>query len=571
MTGADVTYCFIITNTGNTPLGSVTVRNGDLSFPDTSIDTLAPGESTVLHVSGTISEDLLNTASVSGTPLYPDLSPIATMSDVEDDDTSSVTALAATPSLDISNTVYLGSDDGELCETALEHVEAADGTSVVYCFKVTNTGNTHLSNVTVSNDDLAIIAKEVGDLAPGESKTVFVTSSIPSIAQSNLATAQGNPTFSSGKDMDGVGDVTASDDSSVGVIKPGISVSNTVYLGSDLGASCPGDELVQGDDGDFVVYCFNITNTGDTALDVTSVDNSDLNFTDTTVGVIQPGESKLVSMSTVLDGNLTNTVTVIGNPLSDDGNDYDGLDDVSASDPSAVVGLPLDVAFDDGDTRSGQRDPYQPPNDPISGNCLHDSYADDGNNPDDLVCTTQDVYTSALAATEATTCELGETITVSIDGSIVLAGDVYDLGWYVGADAGDALEGTCAVNGLQRQFEYQVVDAPGSSSEIGTVAWEDNSCGDVFIPGGGGGVIDTPITVKLPVVCSDENEDGEMDISICFTWRTGENKGACTIDTADPVTQGSLADLYPGSTSGCFCERYDITNISVEKPAVAPC
>lgn len=570
MTGADVTYCFVVTNTGNTPLGSVTVRNGDLSFTDSSIGTLVPGETAVLHVSGVISDALLNTAEVSGTPLYPDQSPIPTMSDVVDQDTSSVTALQPTPSIDISNTVYLGSDNGDQCESAVEHVEAADGTSVIYCFNVTNTGNTHLSNVTVSNDDLAVTGKEVGDLAPGESKTVFVISSIPSIAQNNMATATGNPTFASGKDMDGVGDVTASDDSSVGVINPEVTVTNTVYMGSDDGASCPGDELAQGDDGDSVVYCFNVTNTGDIALDIAGLNNPDLNFTSNTVGILQPGESRLVSMSTVLDGNLTNTVTVVGNPVSDDGSDYIGLDDVTASDPSAVIGLDV-VAFDDGDTRSGQRDPYQPPNDPVTGNCLHDSYADDGNNPDDLVCTTQDIYTNALAAIESTSCELGETITVSINGLIMLSRGVFDLGWYVGTDAGDALEGTCAVNGLQREFEYKVVNAAGSSSEVGTVSWEDNSCGDVTIPGGGSGVIDTPITVKLPVVCSDENEDGEMDISICFTWRTSENKGACTIDTNDPSTQGSLADLYPGSSSGCYCERYDIPNISVEKPAVAPC
>jgi hypothetical protein len=547
----------------------VTVVNGDLSYTDSSIGILAPGESAVLFLTSEIATDLLNNATVTGTPLYADDSPIPDMSNVMDGDTSSVTAIEATPSIAISNTVYLGSDDGAQCSAALEFVEAADGASVVYCFNVTNTGNTYLSDVKVDNAELAILGKEVGDLAPGESKLVFVTSSIPSIALSNTATAKGNPTFASGKDVAGVDDVVASDDSSVGPVMPSIAISNTVYLGSDDGEQCPTAlEFVEEEVGASVVYCFNVTNTGNTYLSDVKVENAELEITGQEVGDLAPGESKLVFVTGLIPSiPLVNVAKATGNPTDADGNDFADVDDVVASDDSSVG--PLLVLADplgDGDPRKG----YRPPNDPQLGNCLHDSYAEGGNNADQLACTTEDVRIETMASIEQKTCVLGETFTLTLDGSIFLSSGVFDLGWYVGTDAGDALEGTCAVNGLQAGNVYKV-DGVDGSPDVGSVSWVGNSCGDVILPSGVQGLIDTPITVELPVVCSDENEDGEMDLSICFTWRTAANTGACTIDKEDDATQGTLADLYPGSSTGCFCERYDIPNVSVEKPAVAPC
>jgi large repetitive protein len=383
MKGADVTYCFVVTNTGNTPLGSVTVVNGDLSYSTSSIGILAPGKSAVLYLTAEIAADLINNATVTGTPLYADESPIPDMFNVMANDTSSVTPIEATPSIAISNTVYLGSDDGAQCASALEYVEAADGTSVVYCFNVTNTGNTYLSNVTVDDAALAITRKEVGGLAPGESKMVFVTSSIPSIALTNVAIATGNPTFASGKDMASVNDVVATDDSSVGALTPSIAISNTVYLGSDNGAQCASAlEYVEEADGTSVVYCFNVTNTGNTYLSDVMVDDAALAITRKEVGDLVPGESKMVfETSSIPSTALNNVATATGNPTSASGQDLAGVDDVVATDDSSVGPLivmmdpvPDDDDVGDGNTRSGDRDPYRPPNDPVTGNCLHDSY-----------------------------------------------------------------------------------------------------------------------------------------------------------------------------------------------------
>jgi hypothetical protein len=287
------------------------------------------------------------------------------------------------------------------------------------------------------------------------------------------------------------------------------------------------------------------------------LENAALGFTDQSIGQLAPGASVLVFKVLPLTANLTNTVIVTANPTLASGMDISGAGDVTDSDPSEVA-----VAKIAGDTRSG----FKPPAGP-SG-CLQDNWSAAGK-PGELVCATKDVYLEAIKVKEPKKCSVDDTITISIDGSIrMLKSLKYDVGYYIATDGGDALTGKCSVNGLQSGNDYTVVDKAGSSKLVGSVAWTTNgadgdACGDVFTTADASN-IDLPVAMDLTVPCKDENEDGILDIAICFTWKCDTTNGLCTISKNIP---GAL-------TESCFCTRYDIPGVDVDTPLidpVAPC
>lgn len=86
------------------------------------------------------------------------------------------------------------------------------------------------------------------------------------------------------------------------------------------------------------MYCFEVKNIGDTHLNSIALKNPDLEFTDSSsIDILAPGETAIVAYTTTINGNLVNTVEVIGNPVKPDGSDLLGVDDVKDSDPSEVV------------------------------------------------------------------------------------------------------------------------------------------------------------------------------------------------------------------------------------------
>jgi hypothetical protein len=142
--GESVTFCFVITNTGNTPLGSpITVKNDDLSFSQSLKTILNPGETTTVTLPGKINGDKRNVATVIANPLQDDGSDIAGISDVEAKDPSTANQFDYVGNVKVENTVYLGDDNGSKCGTdnAVELVKAIYGSRATYCFVVTNTGD----------------------------------------------------------------------------------------------------------------------------------------------------------------------------------------------------------------------------------------------------------------------------------------------------------------------------------------------------------------------------------------------------------------------------------------------
>jgi len=176
-----------------------------------NVPNLAPGGVSVQFVNSTLTTDLLNTATVVGDPSFADGTPIPGEPNVSDTDTAEVDLVA-------------------------------------YCFIVTNTGDTTLSSVLIT-DPLLGASINVPNLAPGGVSVQFFNSTITSDL-TNTASVAGDPSFANGTPIPGEPNVTDEDTAAVELVAPSITIAKTVYLGQDGGASCPGSELVTGTSGD---------------------------------------------------------------------------------------------------------------------------------------------------------------------------------------------------------------------------------------------------------------------------------------------------------------------------------
>jgi hypothetical protein len=217
----------------------------------------------------------------------------------------------------IENTVYSGHNNGISCGTTIpsELVEGYSGSNVTYCFKVRNTGTTYLSNIKIKNGDLAYEDESLKLLAPNATAIVsFQGKIVADLLNSAVVTAK--PARQTGEVIPGSSEVQANDPSQVKVIKirPGVAIYNTVYSGPyDNGASCGGDRAVKKVSayrGDEVTYCFKIVNTGDVYLGSVTIDNTELSFVDSSIGLLAPNATITVPLQAKLFKSHLNTAIV---------------------------------------------------------------------------------------------------------------------------------------------------------------------------------------------------------------------------------------------------------------------
>jgi uncharacterized repeat protein (TIGR01451 family) len=159
---------------------------------------------------------------------------------------------------------------------------------VTYTFNVTNTGDTALSAVNVTDSVYGVIASGLS-LAPGQFEVFMETVGVSSTT-TDTATAVGVDML--GTKETGMAMVT------VTVLHPGISVTKV-----------PSAKMVV--NGTMVTYAFNVTNTGDTGL-------SAVNITDSVYGVIASGQSlasgqfKVFTKTVAMTATTADTATAVG-------------------------------------------------------------------------------------------------------------------------------------------------------------------------------------------------------------------------------------------------------------------
>lgn len=358
--GAEITYCFEVENTGDTYLNTILLTDDDLGIDQSDMTLLsgttplAPDATLVYYYETTVNGDLVNTADVTGNPTTPDGTDLPGVPNPTDDDDAEVDSSG--PGIRLRKTVYVGDDSGASCP-GLQSVAGAVGLDVTYCFEVTNSGDTYLDNIILDDTTLGIdqdamtLVSGTTPLAPGDSLIYFYLTTL-SQDLVNVAMVQGDPTDEVGDPIPNTQPQTDEDDAEVEVVNPGIEVAKTVYNGHDNGASCPGRESVQNGQGGSVTYCFVVTNTGDTYLDDITLTDPFLSITEAQMTLLSgttplaPDASLTYYYETTADFDLVNTVDVTGNPTDETGRDLPNAPNPTDDDTASVDVVIADITLD---------------------------------------------------------------------------------------------------------------------------------------------------------------------------------------------------------------------------------
>ena len=320
------------TGTAITPRTTTTSGNGGYLF-----DGLPPGTYTV-----TI--DASNFAS--GGVLYHWLaSPTFQGSDTAQDSNPSPTGTtpAFLPSADSDLTLDFGY---YLAQPSINIVKLTNGTNnnsptgpvvpvgstVTFTYIVTNTGNVPLSTLSVTDDKLGAITSFTGDtdndglLDVTETWTYTATTIATAGQYVNTGTVTGNPVDENGNDIPGLADQTDSDIDHHFGATAGV---NIVKLTNGTDNNTPTGPVVPV--GSTVTFTYIVTNTGNVPLSNVSV-TDDKGVTP----VYQSGDSDgdglldvsetwtYTASTTATAGQYTNTGTVTGNPVDEQGTDIPG-------------------------------------------------------------------------------------------------------------------------------------------------------------------------------------------------------------------------------------------------------
>jgi hypothetical protein len=283
-----VTYCFEVTN--NT---TITLTQHDLidSHLGVILDdfsfTLTPGASIFLTQTAVITATTVNTATWTATGLDP--------ADVyESTDTATVNVIP--PSIALSKTV--GTDPSACADT--DEIGVAEGTTVTYCYEVTNTGLTTLAFHDLDDSELGEILDGLAfNLEPGASAFITATAFI---TEATVNTALWTAYNAGPTDV-----VTATDSATVNILTPAISLAKTV--GVDPSACATTSEISVAE-GTAVTYCYEVTNTGEVSLSLHDVEDSELGDLLTAFNfVLEPGASVFITETAVITQPTTNTAT----------------------------------------------------------------------------------------------------------------------------------------------------------------------------------------------------------------------------------------------------------------------
>lgn len=283
LAGQPVTWCTTVTNDGDTTLTGVVLDDGGESI---LIGDLAPGASFTWTSTAAYAEDHTGTATATATDLATGTAVSAEPDDAFVD--------VVHPALSISVTV---SDDGSC--PGVEVVNVLEDDDLVWCYAVTNTGDVAIDDIAVTDDTFGL-AGNLGSLQVGESATLMVDD----VSDLDLLLSG----EASGIDA-ATGSVVLSnlDAAAVNVVHPGINVDVTV----SVDGSCPGEDAASVVAGDEVVYCYTVSNWGDTAI-FDAVLESDVYGIIGTIDALYPdGSVTFASAPTTVDGDDTESVIVL--------------------------------------------------------------------------------------------------------------------------------------------------------------------------------------------------------------------------------------------------------------------
>jgi len=261
-----ITWCFVVTNTGNVPLANFDFDDvpAELNDIDILADFVTPAIP-ALPVGGVVSFSLEatipaggvdNVATVTGRGAELDGTVIAGLPEVDDENTAAINEAA----LEFNKTVVAGTNAD--CDTGVESVTVNNGDIVTYCFTVINTGGVNMSVTEVVDVTLGVtvpIPPASQILTPGTSVTVQISQASTGDIE-NTASATGTPVDEEGNPIPG-DPIVPEDTAEVDVLEANLRVLKSI---DDRGPHRAGT---------VVTYTFVVFNDGpDPAEDVAVVD-----------------------------------------------------------------------------------------------------------------------------------------------------------------------------------------------------------------------------------------------------------------------------------------------------------
>jgi uncharacterized repeat protein (TIGR01451 family) len=328
--GSTIAWTYVVTNTGNVTLKNLAVADSDAALTVTCPATeLVAGASMTCQATGTaISGQYDNTGTVVGTPVAADGAPIPGMLPVTDDDPSHY--IGAAPAITLvktTNNVDANSAPGPYL---------VPGSSVVWRYLVTNTGNVPLAPVYVVDDRGVSVACPKAALLPNQSTTCIGSGTAQTGQYANVGTAYGQPADFDLEPLVGFGEISASDPSHYFGAVTGVSlVKSTNGADADL---APG---VYVRTGDAVAWTYDVTNTGNVALSpVTVTDDRGVAVTCPAMSLAAGATMRCTGSGSTTTGQYTNVGKVTGTPAQTDGVAIGGpFPAVTATEPSNYFGV----------------------------------------------------------------------------------------------------------------------------------------------------------------------------------------------------------------------------------------
>jgi uncharacterized repeat protein (TIGR01451 family) len=313
--GQNVTYSFVVTNTGNVPLTNVRVDEAAFSGTGMMSAVLCPSTAAAMAVG----------AQVTCTASY-----VVTQADFDAGSLTNSATATGTPTAGATPTsapseVTIPSGDPipalTLVKSASPSVVTAAGQTVDYTFVVSNTGNVTVENIAVNDDEfsgegeLPPIVCPATSLAPSASITctagyTVTQADVDAGILTNSATATGAPP---------TGELVGTDPSAATVtIPPAAAITLSKTAAPEVAANA----------GDSVDYSFVVTNTGNVTLGDLSIAEGEFTGTGALSNIACPAEPDslipgasvtctagyVVTQADVDAGTITNTATATGNP-----------------------------------------------------------------------------------------------------------------------------------------------------------------------------------------------------------------------------------------------------------------
>lgn len=346
LVGSNVTFTYTLTNTGNVPLEGVVVTDDNGTAGNTA-DNFSP-----TFTGGDLNSD--GRLDLNETWTYTATRPAATgqyvnIAAVSAQDAARTQVTDTDPShhFGVASGVHIEkSTNGQDADTTTGPLIAVGG-AVTWEYVVTNTGNTQLDSVVVTDDRGVSISFIGGDtdadnrLDIAETWTYRATGTAVAGQYSNVGTVVGNPVNENGADIPDVPNVTDTDPSNYFGVLTGIHVEKATN-GQDADTGT-GPQLPVGSTATFTYV---VTNTGNVQLGSVVV-TDDRGVVPTFVGGDTDSDGRLdVSESwsyqgttTVTTGQYTNIATAVGNPVDASGVDIPQLPNVTDTDPSNHFGV----------------------------------------------------------------------------------------------------------------------------------------------------------------------------------------------------------------------------------------